>query len=204
MSLVQRAINILTKPASEWQVIAAEPSSPGGLLTGYALPLAILPAIGTILGGLLFSGMLGPVAGFGIAYFLVSAAIGIAVSLGIQFVMSIIAGALAGSFGGVGGTPNGAKVIIYSATATALAGLLSFIPIIGFLIGLAAFAYAAYLIYLGGQIVMRIPQDKAIIFTIVTILIWIVIYFVMAMIIGAIMVAIFFSAAVGSAGMMMR
>ena len=41
-SLVNRAINILTKPASEWQVIEAEPSSTGKLIT-YAALLSVLP-----------------------------------------------------------------------------------------------------------------------------------------------------------------
>src|SRR5689334_11972779 len=43
--LVPRATNILKQPAQEWPVIAAEPSDVAGLLTGYAAPLAAIPAV---------------------------------------------------------------------------------------------------------------------------------------------------------------
>src|SRR6476619_4302913 len=47
-SLVNRVINILTKPASEWRVIEAEPSSTGKLIT-YAALLSVLPVIFSLL-----------------------------------------------------------------------------------------------------------------------------------------------------------
>ena len=40
--LVERAKNILLKPAETWSVIADEPASAGGLLTGYAVVLAAI------------------------------------------------------------------------------------------------------------------------------------------------------------------
>ena len=36
-NLVSRAINILTKPASEWRVIDGEAASIGGLIAGYRI-----------------------------------------------------------------------------------------------------------------------------------------------------------------------
>ena len=45
MQLQSRVTNILSKPAAEWQVIAAEPADPASLFTEYAAPLAAIPAI---------------------------------------------------------------------------------------------------------------------------------------------------------------
>src|SRR4051812_7001441 len=57
-SLVNRVINILTKPQTEWGVIAAEPSSNGKLIT-YAAILSVLPVIFALL-----SILLSPIGGY--------------------------------------------------------------------------------------------------------------------------------------------
>ena len=46
--MLNRIINILLKPTSEWQVIANEPSSVGGIFSGYAIPLSVIQAITTV------------------------------------------------------------------------------------------------------------------------------------------------------------
>ena len=51
MSLVDRAKNICLTPNTEWPVIAAEPVSPGPLVTGYVLPLAAIGAVAGFIGG---------------------------------------------------------------------------------------------------------------------------------------------------------
>src|SRR5262245_46660965 len=45
MDIATRVTNILTKPAVEWPVIAAEPATVQGLLRDYAAPLAVIPAV---------------------------------------------------------------------------------------------------------------------------------------------------------------
>jgi hypothetical protein len=45
MDLKTRATNILTKPAQEWPVVAAESTTPMDLITSYAGPLSVIPAI---------------------------------------------------------------------------------------------------------------------------------------------------------------
>ena len=44
MSLIERAKNICLTPATEWPVIAAEPTSPGTLVSSYVVPLAAVGA----------------------------------------------------------------------------------------------------------------------------------------------------------------
>jgi hypothetical protein len=204
MNIVQRAINILTNPKSEWPRIDAEPATKGGLLTGYALPLALLPFVGTVIGALLLSGAMGPFAGAGIVFIIVSALVGVVIGLAILFVMSLIADALAPNFGGVRSPVGAMKLLVYSGTATWVAGFFSFVPVVGWLIALLGFGYAAYLLYLGSQAVMKVPQGSAAGYTAVVIIIWIVLSFVAAFLIGAIMAMVFLSTAVSGAGYMYR
>lgn len=198
MNLVQRAINIITQPRPEWGRIDAEPASTMGLFTGYAVILALLPLIGTVLAGLLFGGVLG------FTYFLVSGVVGYIVSLAVLFLMIIIANALAPNFGGVRSDVSAAKLLIFAATPIWLAGLLNFIPGINIIVMLVGFGFAAYLLYLGSTIVMKIPADKAGGYTAVVIVIWIVISFILT----AILATVVLSAVVGTAamggGMMLR
>lgn len=201
MSIVTRAINILTKPQPEWQRIDAEPATPSGLLTGYALPLALLPVIGSVILLLIFAGSL-PYAGTTAwLYVLIPAAIGFVLGLILLYIMSLIADALAPNFGGVRSPIGALKMLVYSGTATWVAGFFGFIPIIGWLIALAGFAYAAYLMYLGSMTVMKVPQASAAGYTAVVILIWIALNFVVAMIAGLIVTTfVLSSVAVGGAG----
>ena len=62
MSIVDRAKNMIMKPAEEWNVVADEPATVGGLFTGYAMILAVIPVVAAIV----FTGALGmSVAGMG-------------------------------------------------------------------------------------------------------------------------------------------
>ncbi len=69
MNLIERAKKIITTPKSEWLVIDSETSTPGSLLMGYVLPMAIIASLGAFLKGLLFAGT------WGIQYYLVTVCI---------------------------------------------------------------------------------------------------------------------------------
>jgi hypothetical protein len=197
MNLVQRATNILTTPKTEWPRIDHEPATAGGLMTGYALPLALIPAAVTMLFGLLFASMLGAYAGAGFIYLLVSAALGLALGLAVLYLMSLIANALAPNFGGVRNPIGALKLLVYSGTAVWVASIFSVIPGLGFLIAIAGYAYAGYLIYLGSMSVMKVPTGSAGGYTAVVIIIWIGLYFMITMIIGLIVAAAFLTGAGG-------
>ena len=51
VSIVERAKNICLSPATEWPVIAAEPTTTGALISGYVVPLAAIGAVAGFLGG---------------------------------------------------------------------------------------------------------------------------------------------------------
>ncbi len=184
MSVVDRVKNILLTPKTEWPVIAAEPATIGGIYTSYAVIVALLPVIGMLIGSLL----LGHLAGF--AFILVPAIVGYAVGLGLLYVMALIADALAPGFDGRKNLIQAFKLVTYSATPQWVAGFFAFIPGLGLLLSLAGFAYGAYLLYLGAQATMGVPEAKAPGYTAVTIIIWIVLgIFVMSAIVGAVVAA---------------
>ncbi len=200
MSLIDRAKNILLSPQTEWPKIDGETNTVGGLFTGYAMILAILPAIGSVISSVAISGALG-VPGLGMGFVLVSAVVSYVISLGVMYLMGIIANALSPSFDGQKDQLAAMKTVVYSGTPIWVAGLLSWIPILGWLLALAAFGYAGYQIYLGSQATSKVPQDKAVGFTIVLILIWIVTYIVISGIITAMLIGSMFTGAMGAAAL---
>jgi hypothetical protein len=185
MNLVDRVKNILLTPKTEWAVIAAEPATVAGLYTGYAIPLALLPVLASLLGSLAFGH-------FGLAGFvLIPLVLGYFIGLGILYLMAIIADALSPSFDGTRNQIAAFKLVVYSATAQWIAGLLAIIPGIGAIAALVGFAYGAYLFYLGATALMNVPESKSVVYTIVTYLIWIVLGMVITgIIVGAVVASV--------------
>ncbi len=197
MSIITRAMNMITKPAEEWQVIANEPASVGGLFTGYAMILALLPVLGSLLFvgllgmGTASLGALGMSMGFGVIAGM--AIVGYVIGLALIWVMSFLINAIVPSFNGKQDMTQATKLMVYAATPTWVAGILSGIPIVGFLLGLAAIGYVVYLIYLGLGPVLQVPQDKLAGMTVVSVLIYIVLWFVLTIIITGAIIAMIFS-----------
>jgi hypothetical protein len=201
MNIVQRATGILTQPRPEWGRIAAEPASTVGLFTGYAAILAAAPLAVQILVALLLAGAGGAIAG------IVGGVFSIALGLAIIFVMGLIANALAPSFGGVRNDIGAMKLVVYAATPIWVMGILTaflgLVPLLGALVGLVlqllAFGYAAYLISLGAPVVMRVNPQQALVYALILAAIWFVIYLVVIAIVGIIVAAIFGAALIAGA-----
>jgi hypothetical protein len=202
MSIVDRAKNMIMNPAEEWNIVADEPATVGGLFTGYAMILAAIPlAAGIIFTGLLgFSATsLGGMGGGGMAMG-VSAVVGLsaltyALSLVTLFLMSLIVNAVSPSFNGKSDMVQSTKLMTYSSTPSWVAGLVGWIPIVGGLVGLAAIAYVVYLIYLGLKPVLGVPQEKVAGFTVVIVLIYVVLSLVVSGIIVGLLFTTFFGGA---------
>ena len=183
MNLIERVKNILITPKTEWDVINGETATTQSLLMGYVLPLAIVAAVGSLLKGLLFAGA------FGLKFFIISAVIAFIASVVAFYVSVIIVDMLAPSFGSEKNLGKSAQLVAYSGTPSYVGGLLSFIPVIGWLIALAAWAYGIYLMYLGIGPLKKTPEDKKVVYMIVAFLIMIVLYFVVVAILGAVLFA---------------
>lgn len=183
MNLIERVKNILLTPKTEWDVINGETATTQSLLMGYVLPLSIVAAVGSLLKGFLFAGTVG------LKFFIISAIIAFIASVVAFFVTVIIVDMLAPSFGSEKNMGKSAQLVAYSGTPSYIGALLSFIPVIGWLIALAAWAYGVYLMYLGIGPLKKTPEDKKVVYMIVAFLIMIVLYFILVAILGAIIFA---------------
>lgn len=189
MSLVERAKNILLSPTAEWEVIAKEPASVGGLLTGYAIPLMLLAFVGQIVGlGLLGIGAesyaLMGLGAIGIVGAAIIGAIGLGLGLILLYVMIVAVNAISPSFNGKSDMTQSAKLMVYASTPSWVAGLIApLLGLLGSLVSFAAIAYVVYLIYIGIKPVLEVPQEKTAGFTVVIVLIYIVLSAVLSMLI---------------------
>jgi hypothetical protein len=170
MNIVDRVKRLLLSPDPEWTVIAGEPATLGGLITGYVLPLAALSAIGSLLGSL-FTGL-------DVTFALRVAIVGLVMAVIAVVILSVIIDALAPTFGAVKGSTNAAKVAAYAPTPAWVGGIFQIIPFLGSLIAFVGALYALYLLYLGLMRVMKSSSDKAVGYTVVVVLVAIVVGFV--------------------------
>ncbi len=183
-SLVARVQGILMTPRAEWAKIDVEPATPRGLFTGYACILAAIPALAQVIGGLFPVCVLGVCVHRGLIGVVVGAILYYILSLGGVFVTALIIDELAPSFGGQKNRIQALKLVVYAWTAAWLAGIFAILPALSVLgiVGL----YSFYLLYLGLPTLMKSPQDKALGYTAVSIILSVVVYAVIALVAGSI------------------
>jgi len=185
MSLVARAKNILLQPKTEWPVIAGEQATTGSLYTGYIIPLAAIGPVASIIGWSVF-GFSVPFVGairYPIGISVRNGVVIYALSLVSVFVLALIIDALAPTFGGQKNQIQALKTSAYSYTAAWVAGIFNLIPSIA-LLGLLAALYSCYLLFLGLPVLMKAPEDKAVGYTVVVIIVAIVLYFVIGAVVA--------------------
>lgn len=183
--ILDRAKAIILKPKEEWPKIEAEQKSTAEILKSYVLPLAAIGPVAGFLGGQIFGyGGFGfsfrPSFMGGISTMLISFVLGIVA----VFVLAFIADWLAPKFDGQSNRENAFRLVAYSYTAGWLAGIFGLIPTLGFfgILGL----YSIYLLYTGAAPLMKVPQEKAVGYTAVTILAAIVLALIVTPITAAI------------------
>lgn len=198
MSLMERAKNILLQPKAEWPVIEKEQATTGSLYTGYILPLALIGPVASVIGWTVFGfnvpfvGSIRYPVGIGVR----NALVVYALSLLSVFVLALIIDALAPSFGGQKNQIQALKTSAYSYTAAWVGGIFNLFPSIA-LLGLLAALYSCYLLFLGLPVLMKAPEDKAVGYTAVVIIVAIVLWFI----IGAIVAQFAWRPGLGMPGM---
>jgi hypothetical protein len=185
MNLFDRVVNIITKPATEWETIKTEPMSVSDMFTKYAAILAAIPAIAGFIG----SSLIGHSVVFTrvrvpIFMGLIGAIFTYVLSLVAVYVLGIIIDALAPSFDARKDQNASLKVAVFSSTAAWIAGIFSIFPPLSILgiVGL----YSLYLLWVGLKTVKEPPQDKMIGYYLLTLVIAIGINIVIGVIVGAI------------------
>lgn len=174
-SIVARAKAIILKPKEEWPVIERETLSSGEIFTRYAIPLAAIGPLATFIGGQIFG-----YGAFGISFRpsliggLSQAIVTYILSLVGLFVVAFVADKLAPNFGGEASSRNAFKLVVYSMTAGWLANIFQLIPSLSLLAILGVYSF--YLFYVGTGPLMKIPAEKRLTYTIVTVICVIVLY----------------------------
>jgi hypothetical protein len=176
MNLLNRVINIITKPKEEWLVIKNENISTKQLFVGYVAILALIPVVARFIGNCFVINKV-PIVN-GLAYAVVSY---VMIFVGI-YVSAFIINALAPKFESTQNMNNALKLITFSYTPIWIAGIGAILPILGFLsiFGL----YGLYLLYIGLEPMMETPPAKRIVYLIISLLVVLVVYMVVFVIIG--------------------
>lgn len=173
--LIDRVKNILLKPLEEWPRIESERSTIQEILVRYVLPLAAIGPVAAFIGGQVFGyGALGFTYRPSLLSSLSSAIVTYVLSIIGIVVLSFIADFLAPKFGGTSNRLSAFKLVAYSWTAGLVAGVFGIIPSLAFLAILGL--YSVYLLYTGATPLMKVPQDKAVGYTAVTIVSAVLIY----------------------------
>jgi len=188
MNVVERAKAILLQPAQTWPVIDAEPATVQSIYKDWLVIMAAIPAVCGFIGLSLVGASV-----FGISYReplvngLVKMLVSYGLGLAMAWVMSLIVDALAPSFGGTKNPVGALKVVAYGSTAAYVAGIFNLLPMLSML-GILVALYSFYLFYLGLPAVMKCPQDKAVGYTavvvIIAIVLWVIVGSIAAMITG--------------------
>jgi hypothetical protein len=185
MALMDRAKNILLQPTKEWPVIDTEQTTIAGLYTGYIIPLAAIGPLASLIGWSVF-GLRLPFVGsmkIPISFGIRNAVIVYVLGLVGVFVLGLIIDALAPTFAGQKNQIQALKVAAYSYTAAWVGGIFNLIPALAIL-GLLVSFYSLYLLYLGLPVLMKAPQDKAVGYTVVVIIVAIVLYLIIGVVVA--------------------
>ena len=185
--LQQRVKNILFTPAQEWDVIAAETATVKGLYTRYACILAAIGPVARLIGGQLF-GRQGFVAVVHppLIQSIVSALVDYGLSLVGVYVLALAIDLMAPSFGGTRNRIQALKVAVYAWTASWLFQIFQLVPPVSALSIIGA--YSLYLMYLGIPKLMKAPADKAAVYSVITIVVALAIWIVVALVAAALLV----------------
>jgi Yip1 domain len=185
MNLVERAKNIIITPKTEWPAIASETPNTQQILVTYILPLALIPVIANIIGwgfvGAIFTSVQ-----WGIAMGLVQFC-SVIISI---FIASFVINALAPNFASTKDSGRALQLVAYSYTPSLVGGIFALIPAISWLGSLFAL-YGLYLCYVGIPHMMKTPKDKVAVYFIVSLIVIVVVYWIIAAILTGIFITIF-------------
>jgi hypothetical protein len=187
--IIARAKATLLTPRTEWPVIAAEPETVGHLYVNYVLIMAAIPAVALFLSSAVF-GVSMPFLGtyrIGVFSSLTTALTTYVLGLIGVYVVAFIVDTLAPTFNGQKDRVQALKTVAYAYTASWVAAVIGLIPGLTLLATLAGVIYSIYLLRLGLPHTMKCPDDKAVGYTAVTIIVAIAVGIVLNVVAGRLM-----------------
>lgn len=188
MNLIERAKNIIINPKKEWEIINSEEANIPGILTGYVFPLAGAAAAAAFLGNVLLGASFR--IGGSINWGIYSAILVLGVAFLTVFISAFIIDALAPSFGSEKNMGKSVQLVAYSLTPGWIGGLLAIVPALG-IIGSLFGLYGFYLLYLGIPQLKKTPEDKQVIYFVVSLVVLFAIFIIIGIILAAILMPVF-------------
>lgn len=186
MNLTERVKNIILTPKTEWSKIAIEEQSLTTVITNYVVPLVLIGAAATFIGYGLIGINYGLFRMSGIEWGIKMAVIQVLSALIGVIVTAFVVDALAPSFGSEKNINKSAQLVAYGYTPAFIGAIFNIFPPIA-LIGSLFSLYGIYLMYLGLGPIKKTPEDKKVIYLVVTIISLIVVYVVLGIILGSIL-----------------
>jgi hypothetical protein len=199
-NLIQRVINILTKPKEEWQVINTEQPNTINLLVGYALVLALIPAIAVFIRFGLIGTTIWGVTYRSISSGIMQALIALIGAVAGTYLFAMVIDLLAPSFESEKNMGKSLQLSAYANTPVWILGILNLIGSLGSLIVFLGAVYSIYLLYLGIPVIKKTSSDKVTGYLVISIIALIVITFIVSLILGLIL-GLFFVTGAGFRGL---
>jgi hypothetical protein len=190
MDLVSRVKQILTSPKTEWPVIEAENAPHAKVFTTYVVPLALIPAVASLIGYWLIGTHGLHLFRFGLYH----AILQYVLMLGGTYVTAFVIDALAPNFSAQKSLDKAYSLVAYAYTPAMIGGIFYLIPALSSLASLAGL-YSLYLLYIGLKPLMKQPEDKTMSYFIVSLIVFVVAFAVLTLVIGAILGAILIGSA---------
>lgn len=170
MYIINRVINLLFSPQTEWAKVRDERITNPQIFLKYVIWLAALPALGYLIGFFRYPSLV----------LNLRAAI-------ISFVFALVAvdsGAyvinlLANKFSSKKDVSHALKLVAFGATPLFVTGMLNFVPVVGKFIWAVGALYTAYLFYLGLPTLMATPSDKQVPYAVTSFVIFIGLYLIL-------------------------
>jgi hypothetical protein len=184
--LFERAKAIILRPRATWAVIDGEATPLRDLYVHYAMPLAVIGPVAGFLGGQIFGrgqGVLGTVYRPSFFNALFAGVLQYVFALISVAVLALVINALARQFGAAANQAQAFKLAIYGSTAAWLAGIFHLVPALSILslVGL----YSLYLIYAGLPPLMKAPKEKAPVYGIIAVIVFVMVWIVAGALAGA-------------------
>ena len=145
-------------------------------ITKYVAILAAIPFLFTLLGNLIFQR-----AGHHVVYAVSSGIVAYIFALVSVLVVGFIVAWLAPRFASLADQNRATKLVAWVYTPTFLIAILNIYPPLQ-IINILALLYGLYIFYIGLPIVLKTPQNRVVMYLIVTLVVTFIVYFILALI----------------------
>jgi len=189
MEIVNRVKNILVAPKAEWATIEVEQDSHVKILTSYLLLLALIPAVGHFIGdGLIGRTVLGIHISGSVSWGIRQAITAYISMVGGVYLTAFVINLLAESFGSTKDFNKAFALVAYSYTPMCIAGIFYILPVLSILAFLAGL-YGLYILYTGLKPMMKTPDEKQVVYFVVSLISVIVVTVILSAVFGAILLS---------------